>query len=139
MRYHDAERAVVECSGGLVQRPGANAHDRRHTAWQRRDTDLRYLLDRDRTVLGIEEKPVVAGGLGQHGYRGTTQMMHAEAEHELAGAELLEGIVAQQSHDVPPRVRIAPILRLCPPCHGRQAPGISRPALSSTLRIFDLG
>src|SRR5262249_49464074 len=77
VRHDEAERAVVERPRSLIQRSGANTHNRGWSAKQGRQADLRDFLRRNATVLRIDEKPVVSCRLGKHGHGGAAQMMHA--------------------------------------------------------------
>ena len=99
MRHDHAERAVVEAARALIERVGADAHDRRHAGRQRGDADLRRVVRRDRAVLHVDEQPVVVGRGRDHAGRAGAQMMHAEAERELVVLQLELGFVLE--HGVP--------------------------------------
>ena len=98
MGHDDPQGAVVERAGALVQRAGANAHDGRHASRQGGQADLRYLLRGDRAVLGIDEQPIVSGGLGEQGHCGAAQVMHAETKRQAAATNSRERFASQHRH-----------------------------------------
>ena len=100
MRHDHAERAVVERARALVERAGADAHDRRDAGRQRGDADLRRVMRRYRAMLHVDEQPVVVGRRRDHPGRAGAQMVHAEAERELVVLQLQLGLVLE--HRRPP-------------------------------------
>ena len=62
---------VIQRSGALINGIAADPHNRRNAGRQCRETELRYFLRRDRSVLRVDEQPVVTGCLifrrGSHG------------------------------------------------------------------------
>src|SRR5436189_2768167 len=84
MRHDYTEPAVVEAACALIERARTDAHDRRDAGRQRGDAKLRRVVHGDRAMLHVDEQPVVLGRGREHRRRGAAQMMHAEAERELA-------------------------------------------------------
>ena len=96
MRHHDAQRAVVQRARGLIDGIGAGPHDRRDAGRQRRDAKFGDLVHGKRAMLVVDEQPVMAGARRQHRRRRTAQMVHAEAERDLAGRHAAFGGVLHQ-------------------------------------------
>ena len=67
MRHDDAQRAVVQQPRRLIERAGADAHDRRDASGQRGDADLRRLLHGEGAVLHVHEQVVVLRGAASIG------------------------------------------------------------------------
>jgi hypothetical protein len=78
MGHDDSKRAIVERSGRLVQRTGADADNGGYARRQGGDAKLGNFLDVERTVFGIDEHPVVAGRGGKDRRGDSPQMMNAK-------------------------------------------------------------
>ena len=84
MRNDDAQRSAVEAAGAQASSPADTRTMRRNARIQRRDTDRVGILDGRRSVLEVDEEPVIAGGFHQAGHFGRAQGPHAHADCNAA-------------------------------------------------------
>ena len=75
-----------------------DAHDRRHADGERGGGELRRVVEVHRAVLAVDEQPVEAGGLRQRGDVDGARLLDAQADGELARAQLAQGMVGDGAH-----------------------------------------
>jgi hypothetical protein len=98
VRHDDAEGAVVERARALIKCIRTDAHDRHHPHGRGRHGDLGDFRRGNGAVLGVDEQPVVTGGLGKQRHRRAAQMMHAKPKREFTIADPLQGIAGVKRH-----------------------------------------
>jgi len=61
--------------------------------------ELRRVVEVHRAVLAVDEQPVEAGGLRQGGDVDGARLLDAQADRELARAQLAQGVIGDGAHD----------------------------------------
>ena len=98
MRHHHALRAVVEDARGVPVLQARDAHERRHADRERGGGDLRRAVELERAVLAVDEEEVEAAGLGDLRDVDGARLAQAQADGELARAELPQGVIGNGGH-----------------------------------------
>jgi len=70
-----------------------DAHHGRDAHGERGGGDLRRAVEVERAVLAVDEQPVEAGGLAELADVDGAREIHAQADGELAGAQLPQCVV----------------------------------------------
>jgi hypothetical protein len=106
VREDDALRAVVEHARRVPVLEARHPHDRRHAHRERGRGDLRRGVGVHRVVLAIDEQPIEAAGGGDLGGVDGARLAQPQADGELPGAQLAQGMIRNGGHSLSSKIGV---------------------------------
>ena len=98
MRHDDALRSRIEQARGVVMFLAGHAYQRGNADGEGGRGDHRGVADIECRVLHVDEQSVVAAGFGDGADVGGARLVQTHANSDLAGFELLLGVVRINFH-----------------------------------------